>query len=75
MAVTHAGLMTASSHAPSPTGPRARTIRASGGRTPIVSISPCSNIGALDKGWGAAQANGWTVVDMKRDSKRIFALQ
>jgi hypothetical protein len=39
------------------------------------SSSSCSNIDVLDKGWDAAQAHGWTVVDMKRDWKRIFALQ
>ncbi len=34
-----------------------------------------SNIGALDKAWDEAQAKGWTVVDMKRDWKKVFALE
>src|SRR5262245_26499707 len=32
-----------------------------------------SNIGRLDKALDAAAARGWTVVDMKRDWKRVFA--
>ena len=31
-----------------------------------------SHIGRLDKALDEAQAKGWTVVDMKRDWKRIF---
>jgi phosphoserine phosphatase len=31
-----------------------------------------SSIGRLDKGLDEAQANGWTVVDMKKDWKRVF---
>jgi phosphoglycolate phosphatase-like HAD superfamily hydrolase len=31
-----------------------------------------SKIGRLDKAWDAATANGWTVVDMKRDWKTVF---
>jgi phosphoglycolate phosphatase-like HAD superfamily hydrolase len=31
-----------------------------------------SHIGKLDKAWDEAQANGWTVVDMKQDWKTIF---
>lgn len=34
-----------------------------------------SNIGALDKAWDEAQAKGWTVVDMKRDWKKVFAFE
>jgi len=31
-----------------------------------------SSIGKLDKAWDEAQTKGWTVVDMKKDWKRIF---
>ena len=31
-----------------------------------------SSIGRLDKGLDEAQAKGWTVVDMKKDWKRVF---
>jgi hypothetical protein len=31
-----------------------------------------SSVGRLDKGLDAAQAEGWTVVDMKNDWKTIF---
>ena len=31
-----------------------------------------SHIGKLDKAWDEAQANGWTVVDMKQDWKTIY---
>jgi hypothetical protein len=31
-----------------------------------------SSVGRLDKGLGEAQANGWTLVDMKNDWKTIF---
>jgi hypothetical protein len=31
-----------------------------------------SSIGKLDKALDAAQAEGWTVVDMKNDWKKIF---
>ena len=34
-----------------------------------------SNIGRLDKAWDEAQAKGWTVVDMKRDWKKIFSFE
>jgi hypothetical protein len=34
-----------------------------------------SSIGKLDKGLAAAKANGWTVVDMKNDWKRIFSFE
>ena len=32
-----------------------------------------SHIGRLDKALDEARAKGWTVVDMKRDWKRVFA--
>jgi phosphoglycolate phosphatase-like HAD superfamily hydrolase len=32
-----------------------------------------SHIGRLDKGLGEASARGWTVVDMQKDWKRVFA--
>jgi phosphoserine phosphatase len=34
-----------------------------------------SHIGALDKGLDEAAAKGWTVVDMKKDWKRVFAFE
>ena len=34
-----------------------------------------SHIGRLDKGLVEAKAKGWTVVDMKRDWKRIFLFE
>jgi hypothetical protein len=34
-----------------------------------------SNIGALDKALDEAQAKGWTIVDMRRDWKKVFAFQ
>jgi hypothetical protein len=34
-----------------------------------------SHIGRLDKALDAAAANGWAVVDMKRDWKRVFAFE
>jgi len=34
-----------------------------------------SSIGRLDKGLDEAKARGWTVVDMKRDWKRVFAFE
>ena len=34
-----------------------------------------SSIGRLDKGLDEARANGWTVVDMKADWKRVFAFE
>ena len=34
-----------------------------------------SHIGKLDKAWDDAKAKGWTVVDMKKDWKRVFAFQ
>ena len=34
-----------------------------------------SHIGKLDKAWDDAKARGWTVVDMKKDWKRVFAFQ
>jgi hypothetical protein len=34
-----------------------------------------SSIGRLDKALDEAAARGWTVVDMKRDWKRVFAFQ
>jgi phosphoglycolate phosphatase-like HAD superfamily hydrolase len=34
-----------------------------------------SSIGRLDKGLDEARAKGWTVVDMKRDWKRIFSFE
>ena len=34
-----------------------------------------SNIGALDKAWDQAGAKGWTIVDMKRDWKKVFAFE
>ena len=34
-----------------------------------------SKIGQLDKAWEEAKAKDWTVVDMKRDWKRVFAFE
>jgi phosphoglycolate phosphatase-like HAD superfamily hydrolase len=34
-----------------------------------------SNIGALDKAWDEAKAKHWTVVDMQRDWKKVFAFE
>jgi hypothetical protein len=34
-----------------------------------------SSVGRLDKALDAAQAEGWTVVDMKNDWKRVFAFE
>jgi PAS domain-containing protein len=34
-----------------------------------------SSIGKLDKALDAAQAEGWTVVDMKNDWKRVFSCE
>jgi len=34
-----------------------------------------SKIGTLDTAWDEAQAKGWTVVDMKRDWKKVFAFE
>ena len=34
-----------------------------------------SSIGRLDKALDEAQAKGWTIVDMKRDWKRVFAFE
>ncbi|UCG31979.1 MAG: haloacid dehalogenase-like hydrolase [Phycisphaerales bacterium] len=34
-----------------------------------------SSIGRLDKGLDEAKARGWTVVDMKRDWRRVFAFE
>ena len=34
-----------------------------------------SHIGKLDKAWDDAKAKGWTVVDMKKDWKRVFSFQ
>jgi len=34
-----------------------------------------SSIGRLDKGLDEAQVKGWTVVDMKKDWKRVFPIQ
>jgi len=34
-----------------------------------------SSIGRLDKALDEAQAKGWTVVDMKRDWKRMFPFE
>jgi hypothetical protein len=34
-----------------------------------------SHVGRLDKALDAADENRWTVVDMKRDWKRVFAFQ
>ena len=34
-----------------------------------------STFGKLDKGLDAASANGWTVVSMKDDWKRVFGFQ
>ena len=34
-----------------------------------------SHIGKLDKGLDEAHARGWTVVDMKKDWKRVFAFE
>ena len=33
------------------------------------------HIGKLDKGMDEASARGWTVVSMKDDWKRVFAIQ
>lgn len=34
-----------------------------------------ADVGRLDKALDAAQANGWTIVDMKRDWKRVFSFE
>ena len=34
-----------------------------------------SSIGRLDKALDAAQAAGWTIVDMKRDGAVVFAFE
>jgi hypothetical protein len=34
-----------------------------------------SSIGRLDKGLDEAKAKAWTIVDMKRDWKRVFAFE
>jgi hypothetical protein len=34
-----------------------------------------SHVGKLDKALDEAQARGWTIVDMKKDWKRVFAFQ
>lgn len=34
-----------------------------------------SSIGTLDKAWDEASARGWTIVDMRRDWKRVYAFQ
>jgi hypothetical protein len=34
-----------------------------------------SPIGRLDKGLDQAKVKGWTVVDMKRDWKRVFKFE
>ena len=34
-----------------------------------------SHIGKLDKAWDEATAKGWTVVDMKKDWKKVFAFE
>jgi hypothetical protein len=34
-----------------------------------------SNIGTLDKAWDEAKAKGWTIVDMKRDWKKVYAFE
>jgi len=34
-----------------------------------------SHIGKLDKAWDEATARGWTVVDMKKDWKKVFAFE
>jgi hypothetical protein len=34
-----------------------------------------SHIGKLDKAWDDAMARGWTVVDMKKDWKRIYPFE
>jgi hypothetical protein len=34
-----------------------------------------SSIGRLDKGLDEAQEKGWTIIDMKRDWKRVFPPQ
>ena len=34
-----------------------------------------SNIGALDKAWDQARDKAWTIVDMRRDWKKVFTFQ
>jgi hypothetical protein len=34
-----------------------------------------SHIGKLDKAWDEALARGWTVVDMKKDWRRIYPFE
>jgi hypothetical protein len=34
-----------------------------------------SKVGRLDKAWDAAAKNGWIVVDMKQDWKKVFAFE
>jgi hypothetical protein len=51
-----------------------------GGRPPLraereYAYDRKSDFGRLDAALDAAAANGWTLVDMKRDWKRVFEFQ
>jgi len=43
------------------------------GRAPRVAYDRKSHVGRLDEALDAATAKDWTVVDMQRDWKRVFA--
>jgi hypothetical protein len=38
-------------------------------------LRPQSKIGKLDKAFDEGTAKGWTIVDMKRDWKKVFAFE
>ena len=40
-----------------------------------MGLRPQSHIGRLDKGLDEAAASGWTVVDMKKDWKKVFPFE
>ena len=42
---------------------------------PAERIATFDNDGTLDKALDQAEANGWIIVDMKNDWKRIFAFE
>jgi phosphoglycolate phosphatase-like HAD superfamily hydrolase len=44
------------------------------GRRPLAAFGN-SSIGRLDKALDEAQAKGWTIVDMRKDWKRVFAFE
>ena len=62
---------TAAGGGPALHGPRApHRRRARMGLRPHIAIS-----GSLDKALDEANARGWTIVDMKRDWKKVFAFE